>query len=410
MPLSRLSPRSSQTAPARQRATHRKRSDAQRHLHLWAAIRKTQEELEQWQRQIDQVDGLFGKHIVPRERQLTAVVSNITEQLIKHFADGMLAIPDQSLLGLWVTDNLNALRDHPFGDSQRTSTLRHAWLKLLNNDGAIENQLARLARQHNPGVDNNPQAHPEDTGVDDSAYVDDDELFDFGMHKKETKEASSQTYGQSGAPNETASSDSEEEVDDNKASSTHSDSKHNDSQPGQASVADTIHSLEDKLSVERLFRQLARVLHPDREQDETAKAAKNILMSECLKARQENDITTLLSLYCEHVGELPDDLNNNSHNELVKALELQLKQLQIELRQKRFGDPLQTMIVERYSSSSSADCERRILQHASSLDAEILSGQQTVDKLSEPDGLMDALDARRAIEQDKMAINEMTGF
>ena len=111
-----------------------------------------------------------------------------------------------------------------------------------------------------------------------------------------------------------------------------------------------------------------------------------------------------------HQGDLPDDLNNNSHSELVSALEVQLNQLQLELRDKRFGDPLHTMIIERYSSSTSSDCEKRIKNHAESLNHEITATVLLVSQLDEHDGLLDALDERRALEQDSMAINEMTGM
>ena len=152
------------------------------------------------------------------------------------------------------------------------------------------------------------------------------------------------------------------------------------------------------------------MLHPDREQDEEAKAAKHVLMSEVLEARKNKDINALLTLYCEHVGELPDDMDLNSHNELVAALEQQLKQLQLELRTKRFSDPLLSMIVERYSSSNTVDCEQRINNHASSLDAEIEAAMALSASLSSHDGLLDALVERRAVEQDKHAINELTGY
>lgn len=393
MPLSRLSPRSSRTRVARQKSNTRTRVDSQRHLHLWAAIRSTREELAQWNRQAQQVDALFRQFIVPREHQLTRAVNNVTAQLIMHFSEAELDIPDKSLLGLWINENLNSLQDHPFADRDQTHTLRTQWFDLLNNDGPVENQLARLAQKHN--ASSNGQQHQ----ADDDSFTEYSEPSD------------------NDTPNQTASSDPLKHPRNGKAhqdtteqdDNTQADSKPQD-QSSEPPIEETVKTLEDKLSVERLFRQLAKVLHPDREQNEEAKAAKHILMSECLKARQEKDIQALLTLYCEHVGELPDDLNNNSHTELVNALEIQLKQLQLELRDKRFGDPLHTMIIERYSSANSADSEQRISKHANELDDEISTAEQLVVQLQEHEGLLDALDARRALEQDRMSINEMTGM
>jgi len=361
MSFSRLNPRSTRTGIAQKRSASTRTSDSQKHHVLWAAIRKTQDELEQWQRQFDQVDELFRRYIVPREHRLTHAIGSVTEQLIRHFRQSDLDIPAQSLIGLWINENLNSLKDHPFADSARSNSLNSQWLELLNNDGPVEAQLARLARHNNagpPSVDehDNPRRKAEsgdtNTGTAKDTYADTDTDTD----------------------------------------------------------TDTLKSLEDKLSVERLFRQLAKVLHPDREQDESLRAEKHVLMSQCLKARQEKDINLLLELYCEYVGELPDDLNNNSHRELISALEAQLKTLQNDLRHKKFGDPMNTMIVERYASPNPTDAEQRIQRHADSLDTESLQAELLVESLDSYDGLLDALEERRAVEQDRLAIDEMTGI
>ncbi len=390
MPLSRLTPRSSRTGVARQKTNTRAQTDKQRHLHLWAAIRKTREELDQWNRQAQQVDGLFSQYIAPREHKLTQAVSGVTEQLITKFSQGKLDIPDQSLLGLWITDNLNSLQDHPFADKSKTRRLSAQWLELLNNEGPVENQLARLARK------NNFNANSEQELSDEKAQTD---LKDSTGSDAFGDQLSTNDQQQTQPEKDTSERGGARKPKSNKQDST-------TEQP----IEDKIKTLEDKLSVERLFRQLAKVLHPDREQDEDVKAAKHVLMSQCLKARKEKDIHALLTLYCEHVGELPDDLNNNSHSELVNALDMQLKQLQLELRDKRFGDPLHTMIVERYSSANAAESEQRVKNHAQSLDNEIKAAEELICQLDEHEGLLDALDERRALEQDRMAINEMTGM
>ena len=382
MPLSRLTPRSSRKGLARQRSLSSSQAGSQRHLQLWAAIRKTREELDLWQRQVDQVEALFNQHIVPREYALTDVISSVTDRLIQHFSNSDLDIPNQSLLGLWINENLDSLQDHPFGDEKITRALTRRWLDLLNNDGPVESQLARLVRRNNAVPESASASEPEPEPASD-AYA-------SGSSAQQTEFAGS-------SPDH----DIDEEINEHLSATN---------EAGKLGTAENLRSLEDKLSVERLFRQLAKVLHPDREQDETLRAEKHELMSQCLKARQEKDINALLSLYCEHVGELPDDLNNDSHSELISALETQLKELQAELRHKRFGDPLQSMIVERYSSSDTSESERRIQSHAHSLDTETSQTRELVKQLEEHDGLLDALDERRSVEQDRMAINEMTGL
>jgi len=51
-------------------------------------------------------------------------------------------------------------------------------------------------------------------------------------------------------------------------------------------------------------------------------------MSECLQARENNDIDSLLTLYIEHIGDLPKGLLADSQEDLIRLLERQLKKTQ----------------------------------------------------------------------------------
>ncbi len=415
MPLSRLSARRNRDGLI----TQRRRQDANlnpatsRHLRLWEAIRRTREELSSWQAKVDQVDTLFRQNIVPREHRLTNTCCDLTSVLMTLFAEADLSEADRSLLGLWVTDNLQALQSHPFVSVSRRDALNTQWVQLISVDAPTESQLARLARQHAIFAEfpSTHSAHPQTSTAtdnsatddsDDSEFDDDDIVFDFGWHRSDSKQESvgtAESTGGSSDPNDDSHQNSNHDK-------SRQDAEHD--APDRESVDKTVSLLEQRLSVDRLFRQLARVLHPDREQDESIKAEKHVLMSQCLQARQDKDINTLLSLYCEHVGELPEDLTDESHEELIAALQLQLKQLQQELRNKRFGDPLQVQIVERYGAGDNTACEKRIAQHARSLDLEIRRLEKSIDDIQTQTGLHDTLLERRGIEQDRMSINEFT--
>ncbi|MGK0228303.1 MAG: hypothetical protein ACI9US_000961, partial [Gammaproteobacteria bacterium] len=114
-------------------------------------------------------------------------------------------------------------------------------------------------------------------------------------------------------------------------------------------------------------------------------------------------------LYCEHVGDLPEDLTDKSHKELISALELQLKLVQRELRQQRFGDALLTQIVERYSDSNNHRMEAKVALHAKQLDQEIRHNETVIERLNTQAGLQLVLNQRRSIESDRMTIVEITG-
>lgn len=81
-----------------------------------------------------------------------------------------------------------------------------------------------------------------------------------------------------------------------------------DSNSGQGPAFDegqqdksALRKLLDTANIKKMFQQLARVLHPDREQDKDRQAEKQALMALAIKARDEGDILSLFSLHNTHV-------------------------------------------------------------------------------------------------------------
>ncbi|MGQ7847949.1 hypothetical protein ACUNV4_25870 [Granulosicoccus sp. 3-233] len=391
---------SSRNPPGHRQRLTRTRNSAKRgarparHLRLWEAIRLTRDELSDWQQRTALVDGLFRQHILPRETQLTGTCCQLTDRLIDTYAEHWLGSAEQALLNLWIADNLQSLANHPFAAEGQTDALTRRWRQLLTEESAPEQQESR---GRNSLLDE----------LFDDELDEDDEVFDFGWHG--SSDRSTRLADDGDTDNGDSATTSTEDIAEEPATDN-APGKAQDSAAGNEADSATIRRLEQRLSVDRLFRQLARALHPDREQDEVLKLQKHELMSECLRARKNRDINALLTLYCEHVGDLPDDLSGNEHEELLQALEQQLRQLQNELRQMRFGNPLQAQIIDRYSASSDDSTRSRILQHAESLDREIARLQSRLQQVGSRDGLLAELAERREIEQNRMIIDNLTGY
>lgn len=393
MSFSPLNPRNQRQRMTPSRiAGKRDRRQPARHLRLWEAIRLTRSELSDWQQRTALVDGLFRQHILPRETQLTGVHGELTERLMDNYAEDWLGSSDQALLNLWISDKLQSLASHPFAAESQREALKHRWQQLLQAEAGSHGEQSK------------PSSRTLLDELFDDELDEDDEIFDFGWHGN-------------GRNHQSPSADQSAQDDHDSASDTVpngdeavSDTANHQARKENGNTSERIDQLEQRLSVERLFRQLARELHPDREQDETRKAEKHELMSECLLARQNKDINTLLTLYCEHVGDLPDDLSGNEHEELIQALEQQLRQLQNELRQERFGNPLLAQIIERYSASDEQQTRQRVTRHADSLDKEIARLHRCLQQLDSREGLLAELAERREIEQNRMIIDSMTGY
>jgi len=324
---------------------------------LWEAIRRTRAELAARAAQASRVALLFDTRIRPRERAFTDAIRQLTENLVVHHERTPLPGTERALLGLWIDENLQSLAAHPFASPAAT---------------------AELARRWRGGLDT--VAHP--TGKTAPTP---------GARAREGWSRERGTHGG--------------------ATAAHPGARARDEPTGSEGLA----PLDDpERIVSRLFRRLARVLHPDLEPDEARRAEKQRLMSECLRARDERDIDTLLHLYETHLGALPDDLAEGDASLLPRLLRRQLDELRARLRRVVDGDPLQRMILSRYAGDGAAGIERRVTAHATALDAE--TGR--VDALrvdigadsGQPEGLHRALLARRALAVDRLAIDELTGL
>jgi len=110
------------------------------------------------------------------------------------------------------------------------------------------------------------------------------------------------------------------------------------------------HALDKVLrgsSVNDLFRQLARRLHPDRELDPELKTARGQQMQELTEARDQQDVFKLLELYERHIGESPLSTLGDQEAvlELLKAQTARLREEQQEILHRT---PLRSHFYQHY--------------------------------------------------------------
>lgn len=101
-------------------------------------------------------------------------------------------------------------------------------------------------------------------------------------------------------------------------------------------------------SINKLFRRVARVLHPDREQDEDARLEKNRLMSELIEARDSNDITTLFAFYAEYIGQSPLEELGGDLADATQLLNRQYAQLRSQHADIPYEDPKTGVLYQRF--------------------------------------------------------------
>jgi hypothetical protein len=129
-------------------------------------------------------------------------------------------------------------------------------------------------------------------------------------------------------------------------------------------------------SINKVFRKVARSLHPDREPDEGARVEKNRLMGLLLQARDNNDVPAMFALYAEHVGESPlrelaDDLEG-----VTQLLLRQYDHLRAEENEIVDDPSLAASLYRRFHRKSGEAVQREISKHRRALQFETLRMQR----------------------------------
>ena len=127
----------------------------------------------------------------------------------------------------------------------------------------------------------------------------------------------------------------------------------------------SLDQLLKKSSINKIFRQLARKLHPDRAATEEERLERHHLMSELTEVRDAKDIPRLFELYQQHFDESPMTfLGDNADLETVtQLLKRQLESLKRDQDKIIYSDPYTGDLYSRLSKRSAKATERAIEEH-----------------------------------------------
>lgn len=116
-------------------------------------------------------------------------------------------------------------------------------------------------------------------------------------------------------------------------------------------------------SINRMFRQVAAAIHPDRARDDQERAQKHELMTRLTAARDRKDVLTIFTLYAEHVGEPPASVFSGDLDKLMQLLAYQERLLQQEREAIIDANPGQGAIYRRFASRTKAQLEKKLREH-----------------------------------------------
>lgn len=276
------------------------------------------------------------------QEKITALVARVTPEIEPHELKKYQALKDFTLkiipflskkslpeymrdeLHEWISSNLDKLSYNPFSDkidltdtnkllydhifqlqkNKSEKTLKRLekqgdspeeiadakeLLNQLNNANSFEEFLAQAGEKL---LDDDINDGEDDDGFSiDDLFGDDDSLFDDWE-------------------------DEEDEFDDFGWNETQ-----------QAAQEAEISRLVSATSINKLFRRIAKVIHPDLEQNEDKKIEKHSQMARLLEARDNKDIAHILHTYTTTFGQLPDDFPQADYPKLTKVINFKIEQV-----------------------------------------------------------------------------------
>ena len=120
----------------------------------------------------------------------------------------------------------------------------------------------------------------------------------------------------------------------------------------QAAQDAEISRLIKATSINKLFRKIARALHPDLEQDEDKKLEKHDKMARLLEAREQKDIAYILQLYTDTFGQLPDDFPQKDFTKLTKVINVKIEQAKQDKDDILYSTPFHGLYHEWFSATT----------------------------------------------------------
>lgn len=295
---------------------------------LWKQVQKEQLLVSQIPEQIQQFYQTYLSTIGPYETKWCRLLAEEIQLMLGHWQKKSLREQDRFFLVEYVADNFRELMSNPFRDFELTE---------------IEELFTALMAQ-----EEEPKQRSKTPGTED--------MFGHDEAMDEEMEADDQLGGFEDEFNE------EEFMEDEYQRAERQDAN----------------ELFNATTLNKMFRQLSKVLHPDLEQDETLKQHKHELMAQLLNARDKQDVGVIVALYSEHIGGEGAQFAPEDFPRLTLLLKKQLRELQMEKTDIALRSGAAGMVYHRFHHRNPARQKTLLMQREVLLHKRCRAAQQSL--------------------------------
>lgn len=327
---------------------------------LWEEVERKQRRNERYQAKLDSFYLEFKANAEPQEQAVCLATEKWIHHLISFTQRKTIKGAQREALYDWILEELSILEANPFNPIN-TDELRHALDEALmsdvtnqpTTDSMTEEQLNELREEISMmlGDDINISNEQLLEMVEDPRKFHD--YLQALMAEKVEKESSEEDDGIDWGADNFFSQDNEPV-----------NSKSPDNENSQALYSDK--------QMTKLYRQLAKQLHPDRETDEKKKIEKSALMQQLSQAKKDKDVVALLLMAQQYLPDHEMIMDSDMIERLQTTLEEKLRHLNLTYQELQHGHDLKSIIWQKFGGSNKARREEGLKQYRATLERETI--------------------------------------
>jgi hypothetical protein len=353
---------------------------------LWKQVQKEKTNISDALQQQTELVARFNAEVLTDEIALSNQLYSETQHLIGFLSKKSLSSRHREILTMWILSQIEILNSRPF-----------------EMDHSVH-ELGDAVKAHFPEFS-------EEDIFDDNLF--DEDSFDSAQKNQQRKQNESKQEDLFGF-DDFEQQESAQHVNDDE------DIWEYDEDPwgNRESARDTktkadakaAEALFNASSMNKMFRQLAKIFHPDLAQDEQQKAIKHEQMANLLKAREKQDVLTIFELFCTHCDKSLPSFDDQELKRLNELLKQQVRNLQAEKNEALFENRFHGMIYERFYRKNSQLIALALKDHKESVRKTIGDSQRLVKQTSTLKALTRALNVKEIELEMAMEMAFMESF
>ncbi|WED22033.1 hypothetical protein L3Q72_01040 [Vibrio sp. JC009] len=338
---------------------------------LWKDVEKNQARNDRYEKKLDDFLAQFKQKAEKSEQDVCAATEKFIRHLLKFIPRKTIKGYQREALYAWIEEELTILESNPFRHIS-TTELREEFTQALIEAAPKDNSQLEFDPYE---LDNFREELSEIFGED--LMLSDEELTEMVKDplkfKNFVEEYMEQKANAFDEEDEDEGIDWEGFEDDAFDSDPfgHSSSSHHSSFHGSQMSSEKSLAFFQTKEITKLYRQLARQLHPDKESDPEKKEHKKTLMQQLSLAKKDQDTFAMLILAQTHLPDFELTFDKHSLTGLEHALKDKITQLNQAHQELQYGPELKTMIWQRFGGGNKQAREKSISDYVQSLNYEL---------------------------------------